>query len=189
VPVLSLEAEIAASPARSTVAPPFVLKGSATLRLQNFGFDAATILPPTRHRTAPRLTPLRRTLSFRRLDEVARMDESEVWLLATLFIILSCFVGFISGFFARASFSQYQRHSARKAREALHSRLAAAEGEPRHDGRVRSMNLPAVVTALVVVSGVIVVDHFRGPLFPDEFYCMNDGGARIMRMCTGRVPP
>jgi hypothetical protein len=47
----------------------------------------------------------------------------------------------------------------------------------------------AAVIALVVVSVVIVFDHFKGPLFPDVFYCLNDGGAQIMRMCTGRVPP
>jgi hypothetical protein len=45
------------------------------------------------------------------------------------------------------------------------------------------------IIALVLVSGVIVFDHFKGPLFPDVFYCLNDGGAQITRMCTGRVPP
>jgi hypothetical protein len=47
----------------------------------------------------------------------------------------------------------------------------------------------AVVIALVVVSGVIVFDHFKGPVFPDVFYCLNDGGAQTARMCTRRVPP
>ena len=51
------------------------------------------------------------------------------------------------------------------------------------------MNLPAVVASLVAVSGVIVVDHVKGPLFPDVFYCLNDGGTLTTRMCTGRVPP
>jgi hypothetical protein len=51
------------------------------------------------------------------------------------------------------------------------------------------MNLQPVVIALVVVGGVIVFDHFKGPLFPDVFYCLNDGGAQTTRMCTGRVPP
>ena len=51
------------------------------------------------------------------------------------------------------------------------------------------MNLLPVVIALVVVGGVIVVDHFKGPLFPDWAYCINDGGAQTTRMCTGRVPP
>jgi hypothetical protein len=51
-----------------------------------------------------------------------------------------------------------------------------------------SMNLLAVVLALVVVSGLIVFDHFNGLLFPDVFYCLNDGGTQTTRMCTGRVP-
>lgn len=51
------------------------------------------------------------------------------------------------------------------------------------------MNLPVAVIALVVVAGVITVDHVKGPLFPDVFYCLNDGGAQTTRMCTGRVPP
>ena len=102
-----------------------------------------------------------------------------------LYIIL-IFVVFISGFFLGALFSPYRRHDAR---EVWHARLAPAEGEPRHDGRGRSMNLPAVVASLVAVSGVIVVDHFKGPLFPDVFYCLNDGGTQTTKMCTGRVPP
>jgi len=97
----------------------------------------------------------------------------------TLFIILSYSVGFISGVFCTA-FYVYLR---RNAPEARHARLAAADGKPRHDGKERS------IIALVLVSGVIVFDHFKGPLFPDVFYCLNDGGAQITRMCTGRVPP
>jgi hypothetical protein len=103
----------------------------------------------------------------------------------TLFIILSYFVGFIAGIFC-AAFYQYLRHNAPEAR---HARLAAAEGEPRHDGKKRSMTLLAVLLALVVVGGVIVVDHVKGPLFHDVAYCLNDGGAQTTRMCTGRVPP
>jgi hypothetical protein len=102
-----------------------------------------------------------------------------------LIIISSYFVGFISGIFC-AAFYQYLRHNAPEARSA---RLAAAEGEPRHDGKKRSMNLPAVLTALGAASGLIVLDHFNGPLFPDVFYCLNDGGTQTTRMCTGRVPP
>jgi hypothetical protein len=102
-----------------------------------------------------------------------------------LIIILSYFVGFISGIFC-AAFYQYLRHNAPKAR---YVRLATAEGEPRHDGKERSTNLPAVVVALVIVSTVIVFDHFKGPLFHDVAYCLNDGGAQTTRMCTGRVPP
>lgn len=103
----------------------------------------------------------------------------------TLFIILSYFVGFIAGIFC-AAFYQYLRHNAPEARSA---RLAAAEGKLRHDRKEKSTNLPAVVVALVVVSTMIVFDHFKGPLFPDVFYCLNDGGTQTTRMCTGRVPP
>jgi hypothetical protein len=110
----------------------------------------------------------------------------DLWLLAvTLFIIFSYFVGFISGFFVRASISHYRRHNASKAREARAARLASAEGD-RHNGNERS--LIAAVIALVAVSGVIVFDHFKGPLFPDVFYCLNDGGAQSTMMCSGRVP-
>jgi len=45
------------------------------------------------------------------------------------------------------------------------------------------------ILVIPIVSGAIVFDHFKGPLFPDVFYCLNDGGAQITRMCTGRVPP
>ena len=97
----------------------------------------------------------------------------------TLFIILSYSFGFISGVFCTA-FYVYLR---RNAPEARHARVAAADGKLRHDGKERS------IIALVIVFGAIVFDHFKGPLFPDVFYCLNDGGAQITRMCTGRVPP
>ena len=103
--------------------------------------------------------------------------------LATLLIILSYIAGFVVGLVVGLSFSKYRRHNAPKAREVRH----APDGEPRHDGNERRMI--AVVIALVVVSVVIVFDHFKGPLFPDVLYCLNDGGAQITRMCTGRVPP
>jgi len=96
--------------------------------------------------------------------------------LLALYIIL-IFVAFISGLFLGALFSPF-RHNARKEPKPWHARLAAAEGEPRHDGKKRSMNLLAVVLALVVVSGVIVVDQFKGPLFPDAFYRLSDGGTQ-----------
>jgi hypothetical protein len=112
------------------------------------------------------------------------VETEDLWL--ALFIIY--FLGFLSGFFVRASLSQYRRHNARKARENQHARLAAAEVEPRQDGKERSTNLAASVLALVVASGVIVADHFKGPLFPEVFYCLNDGGAQTTRMCTGREP-
>jgi hypothetical protein len=51
------------------------------------------------------------------------------------------------------------------------------------------MRLAVALTVLFLVGVVIAVDHDRGPLFPDEFYCLNDGGAQTTRMCTGRVPP
>jgi len=105
-----------------------------------------------------------------------------------LYIILS-FVLFISGLFVGASLHPHGRHNARKAREVTACALAAAEGKPRHDGKERSTNLPAVVIALVVISGVIVLDYFKGPLFPDVFYCLNDGGTQPTKMCTGRASP
>jgi formate hydrogenlyase subunit 3/multisubunit Na+/H+ antiporter MnhD subunit len=104
-------------------------------------------------------------------------------LLIALYIIL-IFAAFISGFFLGALVSPARE---RIAREPWHARLAAAQGEPRHDGKKRSMNLPAVVLALVVVFGVIVIDQFKGPLFPDAFYCLSDGGTQPPRMCTGRI--
>ena len=116
--------------------------------------------------------------------------DADLWLfVGMLFIILSFFFGFISGYLTRASLSQYRIHKVRKAREARQAQLAAAEGELRHDGMKRSIRLLAVVTSLGVISGLIVADHLNGPLFPDEFYCLNDGGTQITRMCTGRVPP
>jgi hypothetical protein len=78
-----------------------------------------------------------------------------------LYIIFS-FVLFISGLFLGALLSPHRRHSAR---EPWHARLAAAEAKPSHDGTKRSMKLLAVLLALVVVFGVIAVDHFKGPLF------------------------
>jgi hypothetical protein len=47
----------------------------------------------------------------------------------------------------------------------------------------KGIKLLAVVTALVIVSGVIVFDHFKGPLFADVFYCLNDGGSQIAGLC------
>jgi formate hydrogenlyase subunit 3/multisubunit Na+/H+ antiporter MnhD subunit len=110
------------------------------------------------------------------------MIEPEDFAIA-LYVIL-IFVVFISGLFLGASFSPAGE---RKAREPWHARLAAAEGEPRHDGKKRSMKLLAVVLALVVVSGAIVVDQFKGPLFPAAFYCLSDGGTQTTRVCTGRI--
>jgi hypothetical protein len=46
-----------------------------------------------------------------------------------------------------------------------------------------------VATVLGAVAGVITADHFKGPMFHDVAYCLNDGGAQKTRMCTGRVPP
>jgi len=111
------------------------------------------------------------------------MLESQDLLVALCIILI--FAAFISGVFLGASYSPARERNARKP---WYARLAA-EGEPRHDGKKRSMNLLAVLLALVVVSGVIVADRFKGPLFPDVFYCLNDGGTQTTRMCTGRVPP
>jgi formate hydrogenlyase subunit 3/multisubunit Na+/H+ antiporter MnhD subunit len=106
---------------------------------------------------------------------LAMFEPQDLWV--ALYIIL-IFVAFISGLFLGASFSPARE---RKAREPWHARLAA-EGELRHDGKLKS--LPALVVALVVVSAVIVLDYFKGPLFPDVFYCLNDGGSQITTMCT-----
>jgi formate hydrogenlyase subunit 3/multisubunit Na+/H+ antiporter MnhD subunit len=102
------------------------------------------------------------------------MYEQDQWL--ALYIIL-IFAAFISGFFLGALFFPF-RHNARKEPKPWHARLDADEENPRHDGKKRSMNLLAVVLALVVVSGVIVVDQFKGPLFPDAFYRLSDGGTQ-----------
>jgi len=80
--------------------------------------------------------------------------NADIWL--TLYIIL-IFVVFISGILLGALFSPARE---RKEYEPWHARLAAAEREPRHGGKKRSMNLLAVVLALIVVSGVILVSHF-----------------------------
>ena len=82
--------------------------------------------------------------------------------LAIVLYTIFSFVLFISGLFLGASLSAHRGHSARAP---WHARLAAVEAKPRHDGKKRSINLLAAVLALVVVSGVIVVDHFKGPLF------------------------
>jgi hypothetical protein len=96
-----------------------------------------------------------------------------------LYVIFS-FVLFISGLFLGASLSPNRR----KQREPWHARLVAAEGGPRRDGKETSTKLLAVVTALIVVFGLIVLDHFKGPFLPDEFYCLSDGG--ITGKCVGR---
>jgi hypothetical protein len=111
---------------------------------------------------------------------LAMLEPSD--LAIALYIIL-IFVIFISGLFLGALISPARE---RKAREPRHAQLAAAERKPRHDGKERSTNLLGVVIALIVVSGVIVLDHFTGPLFPDVFYCLSDGGAQITGKCIGR---
>jgi hypothetical protein len=89
--------------------------------------------------------------------------EEFLWLLLGIpFTIFTYFLGFISGFLARASLSSYQRHNARE------QRLAAADGKLRNEGKKRK--IIALIIALVVVSAVIVFDHFKGPLFPDVLY-------------------
>jgi len=57
--------------------------------------------------------------------------------LLALYTIL-IFVAFVSGLFLGALFSPFW-HNARKEPKPWHARLAAAEGEPRHDGKKRSM--------------------------------------------------
>ena len=108
---------------------------------------------------------------LRHLGEGLAMDSADVLLI----IIFMYFLGCITGFGLRASLSQYEMRKLRKARAAQQAQLGFAEGELRHDGKERTIKLLAVVTALVVVFGVIVFDHFKGPLFPDVFY--TSGGA------------
>jgi hypothetical protein len=76
--------------------------------------------------------------------------------LIALYIIF-VFVVFILGIFLGVSFSTNRRRS--------RGRPIAAEGGPRRDGKERSANLLAVVAGLIVVSGVVVLDHFKEPLF------------------------
>ena len=82
-----------------------------------------------------------------------------------LYVIL-IFVVFISGLFVGALISPHRR----KERESRNARLAPAEAKPRRDGKGRSTKFLAVVTALVVVFGLIVLDQFKGPFLPDGFY-------------------
>ena len=86
------------------------------------------------------------------------MYDQDQWIV--LYIIL-VFVVLISGMFLGASFSSNRFSS----REPWHARPIAAEGRPRRDGKERSANLLAVVAALIVVSGVVVLDRFKEPLF------------------------
>ena len=86
------------------------------------------------------------------------MYDQDQWIV--LFIIL-VFVAFISGIFLGAFFSSNRFSSP----EPRHARPIAAKGGPRRDEKERSANLLAVVTALIVVSGVVVLDHFKEPLF------------------------
>ena len=91
------------------------------------------------------------------------MDSADVLLIIIFMYLLGC----ITGFGLRASLSQYEIHNLRKARAARQAQLGFAEGDLRHDGKDRTIKLLAVV---VVVFGVIVFDHFKGPLFPNVFY-------------------
>ena len=89
------------------------------------------------------------------------MYEQDQWL--ALYVIF-CFVLFISGFFLGALSSSYRR----KEREPWYARPIAAKGGPGGDGKMRSANALAFVVAFVV--GLVVLDHFTGPLFPGVFY-------------------
>jgi hypothetical protein len=109
------------------------------------------------------------------------LTNEDIWL--TLYVIL-VFVVFISGMFLGALISPRRRHNA--AREAWHSRPAPAEAKPRRDRKAGSTKLLAVVTALIVVFGVIVLDHFKGPFLPEEFYCLSNSGSQVTGKCTGR---
>ena len=94
-------------------------------------------------------------------------NEDILW---TLYVIV-VFVAFISGMFLGASLSPNRR----KEREPWYARLAAAKGVAStlvagvtRDGKVRSANLLTFVIAFVV--GLVVLDHFTGPLFPNVLY-------------------
>jgi hypothetical protein len=82
-----------------------------------------------------------------------------------LYVIL-IFVVFISGLFLGGLISPNRR----KQSEPWHARLVAAEAKPRRDRKERGIKLLVIVTALVVVFGLILLDHFKGPFLPDEFY-------------------
>jgi hypothetical protein len=116
--------------------------------------------------------------------------------LAIALYVILVFVAFLSGMFLGASLSPNRRKErepwyARPIRDryrhlvdqSLFGRRMAQQGRlPRRnaeledpakgglgrDGKVRSANLLAFVIAFVV--GVVVLDHFTGPLFPDLFY-------------------
>jgi hypothetical protein len=67
-------------------------------------------------------------------------NQDVLWTLYIIFI----FVVFILGFLLGALFSPNRREEY----EPWHARLAAAEGEPRHDGKKIIIGLLAVSTAL-----------------------------------------
>ena len=83
--------------------------------------------------------------------------------MVNLYVIL-IFAAFISGFFLGALFSPARE---RKAREPWYARHITAKGGLGRGGKVRSANLLAFAIAFVV--GLVVLDHFTGPLFPDVF--------------------
>jgi hypothetical protein len=88
--------------------------------------------------------------------------NEDIWL--TLYIIV-IFVVFISGPLpGRVNLSSPTQSTRAMAC------AARRRSKPRRDGKKRSIKLPAVIAALVVVFGVIVLDHFKGPLFPNVFY-------------------
>ena len=78
--------------------------------------------------------------------------------------VILVFVAFISGMFLGASISRNRR----KEREHWYARPIAAKGGFGRDGKVRSANLLAFVIAFVV--GMVALDHFTGPLFPNVLY-------------------
>ena len=85
--------------------------------------------------------------------------------LAIAWYIILIFVVFISGLFLGAKFRPEFRP---KEREPWYARLITAKGGLGSEGKVRSANVLAFVIAFVV--GMVVLDHFTGPLFPDVFY-------------------
>ena len=91
----------------------------------------------------------------------AMLETEDVWIELSIILI---FVAFFSGFVLGALFSPARE---RKAREPWYARHITAKGGLGRGGKVRSANLLAFAIAFVV--GLVVLDHFTGPLFPDVF--------------------
>jgi hypothetical protein len=90
--------------------------------------------------------------------ECPAVHEQDLWSALYVFFV---FVVFFSGIFLGVLISPFQGREL----ERSHARPVAAKGGPRRDGKERSVNLLAGVTALIVGFGVAALDHFKEPLF------------------------